>query len=193
MADFIRVYLGLMGSGKTTQAFADVQDRARLIIYSPGTSNEKLKTVPHIYDTPEYLAALQKYLDAHPRLRIEKRASPSTLFEQMALMRGYTFLLDDFAALVGSPEEKAGFQGFIRTVRYNGNQVVITTHRANSDLPPLVRVVATSIFYVGPSHRGTRELQTLYELVNYPISEKDFYAGLMENKAFQSYPIRMPN
>lgn len=182
-----------MGSGKTTQAFKDVETKERLLIYSPGTSNEKLKTVPHIYDAPEYLQTLPTYLNAHPRLRVEKRVSSSALFEQMALLRGYAILLDDFAALVGTGEEKASFQAFIRTVRYNGNQVIITTHRANSDLPPLVRVVATSIFYVGPSHRGARELQTLYELVNYPIEEKDFYAGLTENPPYHLFPIRMPD
>ncbi len=191
MSDFLRIYLGLMGSGKTTWAIRDMGPGPRVIVYSTG-SPEALRNIPYIYDSPEYLKTLPQYLRRYETqsFRIEKRASPSTMFEQLATLRGYRVMLDDLPALLSTPEDKASFQGFVRTIRYNGNQVVITAHRAMGDLPPLLRTVATSIYYVGPSHRGKIELRTLYEMVNYPIEEREFYNGLMNTKPYKTFPIR---
>lgn len=196
--DYIRTYLGLMGSGKTTQALRELESKERVIVYSPGSSNPLMHTYPYIYDTLQYLRDFQKYLSMYPKLRIEKRAFPSEFFKTLARVRGYAILLDDVAALKTSGQERADFEAFVRTVRFNGNQVIITTHRANSDLPPLVRTIGTSFFYVGPGTRSKRELDTLYELTNYPVTLEEFSNGLIRNPARSGnrpaglFPIRKP-
>lgn len=183
MNDYIRVYLGLMGSGKTTQALKDIERSPRALIYSPTTTNPGMRSYPYIYDTPDYLNSLPQYLKKFPRLRIEKRANPSSLFILLSRLRGYAILFDDIAALKTTAQERSDFEAFIRTIRYNGNQVIITTHRARKDLPPLVLTLATSIYYVGPGTRNRREIETLFELVNVPISFDEFERGLIENPA----------
>lgn len=185
-----------MGSGKTTRALQDVASHPRLIVYSPGTSNPLLTALPYIYDTQEYLKDAGTYLQKHPRIRIEKKANPSQTFKLLATLRGFSIVLDDVAALKTHPQERSDFDGFIRTVRYNGNRVIITTHRANKDLSPLVRTVGTSFYYVGPGTRSQRELLTLYDLTNFPISFPDFCRGITQNPARHAqtpagiFPIR---
>lgn len=179
--DYIRTYLGLMGSGKTTQALRDVQGAARVIIYSPGSSNPLMGQYPFIYDTPDYLKNFTRYLGIYPRVRVEKRAFPSTFFREMSRVRGYAIVLDDLAALKTSGHEKNDFDAFIRTVRFNDNRVILTTHRARGDISPLVRNIGTSFYYVGPGVRSPWELKTLYELTNYPISYEEFCSKLQNN------------
>lgn len=180
-ADYIRIYLGLMGSGKTTQALRDVENLPRVLIFSPASTNPLMAKYPYIYDTPEYLQSFGKFLEMYPRLRIEKRAAPSPLFKILSNLRGYTIVFDDIAALKTTAEERSDFEAFVRTIRYNGNQVIITTHRARKDLPPLVQTLATSLYYVGPGSHSRREIETLYELVNYPISSEEFASRLKAN------------
>lgn len=183
--DYIRTYLGLMGSGKTTQALRDVENRQRVIVYSPGSTNPLMLSYPYIYDTAEYLRDFKRYRELYPRLRVEKKAFPSEFFKILSSseIRGYTLVLDDVAALKTCGQERSDFEAFIRTVRFNQNQVILTTHRARKDLPPLVHVIGTSFFYVGPGTRSKREIETLYELANYPISLEDFTKGLETNPA----------
>lgn len=187
MTDYIRTYLGLMGSGKTTQAMRDVEASKRLIVYSPGSTNPALhpSKIPYVYDSPEYMKNLGKHLERTPRLRVEKKVAQSDFFRVASQFKSYSFLLDDIAALKTTPQERSDFEAFIRTVRYNGNQVIITTHRARKDLPPLVLTIGTSFYYVGAGTRFKREIDTLYELTNYPITYQDFAQGLMNNAPMQ--------
>lgn len=188
--DFLRVYLGLAGSGKTTRALMDFKNRSSVVVYSPGASNPLINGLPWIFDSPGYLKDWRRYLEKFPQLRIEKKAYPSTMFRHLASLRGYSILLDDVAALKTEREERADFEAFLRTVRFNGNQVIITTHRARKDISPLVHTLATSVYYVGPGVRSKREIETLYELSNYPISLENFTGGLATNKPFQLFKIR---
>lgn len=183
--DFIRVYLGLMGSGKTTQALIDVQQCKRLLIYSPGLSHPLLKDVPRIFDGPEYTKDLSKFLDRHGRIRVEKQVTPSDFFDRCRAIYSTAILLDDLAALKTDPNERIAFEAFIRTVRHNGNRLVITTHRANRDLPRLVHTLATSIYYVGPGVPSGKEVDALYDLTNYPITRDNFGIGIGENPPIQ--------
>lgn len=192
MSDFIRVYIGLMGSGKTTYAVNDIKGCERSLVYASGAPSILRENYPrYIYDTPDFTVSLKRYLADYPHLRIEKRGEQS-IFEELKTLHGYRILLDDFPALTTTGEDYRTAQAFFRTVRYNGNQVVVTAHRANGDLPPLLRQVATSIYYVGPSHRGERELRTLYELVNYPITDRDFFQSIISTPKYKTFVIRRP-
>lgn len=181
--DYIRTYLGLMGSGKTTQAFRDIERSPRVIVYSPGTTNPLMLTLPYVHDTSNYLKDFSRWIKLHPRIRFEKKAFPSMMFRVLSQVKGYSILLDDVAALKTNGQERADFEAFIRTIRFNGNHLVMTTHRARKDLPPLVNVLGTSFYYVGPGPRYRKEIEALYELVNYPISEEEFIRGLEANPA----------
>ena len=197
--DYIRTYLGLLGSGKTTEALKDIADRERVIILSPGTSNPMMRSYPYIYDTPAYLKDWSRWLATFPRLRVEKRAHPTPMFRLLSNLRGYTFLLDDVAALKTDPQERSEFEAFLRTVRYNGNQLVMTTHRIRKDLPPLVHSIGTSFYWVGPGTRIKRDLEALLELTNVPISYDEFSQRLENNPARTAsrpagiFPIRRVN
>ncbi len=180
----------MLGSGKTTLALKDLEREPRVLIYSPGVSNDGLKAYPYIYDTPDYLQHWPKWLEQNPRLRIEKRVSPSTLFHLLTYVRQRVILLDDVTALKTTPQERSDFEAFLRTVRFNGNRLILTTHRAIKDVPPLVQIIGTSFYWVGPGTRHRREIDVLYSLVNYPISYADFCAGVERCKKFESFPIR---
>lgn len=170
-----------MGSGKTTQALKDLAGHERVIIFSPGSTNPLMHQFPYIWDTPIYLKDWHLWLLKEPRLRVEKRAAPTAMFRLLSHVRGYSILLDDVAALKTLPEERADFEAFLRTVRFNGNQVVITTHRARKDLPPLLHTIGTSFYYVGPGPISKREVESLRDLVNYPVSDDAFAEGLKNN------------
>ncbi len=180
-----------MGSGKTTLALQAVENAPRLIIYTPGSSNKKLNEIPYIYDTPEYMRSWQEWLRRYPRLRIEKRESPTTIFRLLSNVRGCSILLDEVVALKTEPQERTDFEAFCRTIRYNGNQLVITTHRVQKDLPRLLHVIGTSFYWVGPGIRHEQELKTMYGLTNYPITYDDFVDGIERCNYFESFPIRM--
>lgn len=179
-----------MGSGKTTQALKDVEGRQRVVIYSPGCSNKAMNRYPFIYDTADYLRGFERYLSVYPQIRVEKRAAPTEFFKVLSRLRGYTIVLDDLAALTTSGPERNDFQAFIRTVRFNNNPVIITTHRARADIPPLVRAIGTSFYYVGPGTKNPDELKTLYELVNFPLDYAEFCKGIEGNKPHALYAIR---
>lgn len=189
-ADFIRTYLGLMGSGKTTHALAALQNAERYIIYGPSCSHESLYEIPYIYDTDVYLKDFGAWVARCPRLRIEKRAFPSNIYQHLSTVRGTRLLLDDVPALRTNGKERSEFDAFVRTVRYNGNQLILTAHRARSDISPLVRHVGTSFYWVGPGTRSRREIDSMYELTNYPISFAEFSDRLEKNSKYQLLEIR---
>lgn len=188
--DYIRTYLGLMGSGKTTRALQDVAQHPRVVVYSPGMSNRAMLTYPYILDTPEYLKDFGTWIARYPRLRIEKRSFPTPLFRYFAQLKGTTFVLDDLGALTTSGQERNEFQAFVRTVRFNGNTIILTTHRARGDVPPLVRHIGTSFYWVGPGTRSSKEIETLFELANYPISLTEFRDRMERNHPFEIFPVR---
>ena len=188
--DYIRTYLGLMGSGKTTRALHDVWNSQRLLILSPTCPHVALHEIPSIYDTENYLKDFSAWIQRYPRLRIEKRAFPSEIFQHLSTLRGYVIMLDDLPALKTNGSERAEFDSFIRTVRYNGNRVVLTAHRAKGDISPLVRHIGTSFYWVGAGTRSRRELDSLYELTNFPISFNEFCDVMARNQKYQVMDIR---
>lgn len=180
----------MMGSGKTTLALRDVANAPRVIVYTPGHSNRGLLDYPYIYDEPHYLKDWATWIERYPRLRIEKRVSPSTVFRLLAGVRGRYILLDDVTALKTTPEERNDFEAFVRTVRFNGNRLILTTHRVRKDIPRLVHVIGTSFYWVGPGVRSRPELDAMYDLVNYPIDYWDFCKGIETRKWGEAFPLR---
>lgn len=190
MPDYIRTYLGLLGSGKTTCALRDVQACRQLIFYSAVVTHRDIFNLPLIYDTPNYLAHLEGYLKHYGKIRIEKRALPSEAFQAFVKIRNCAFVVDDVTAVKTDPKERTDFDAWIRSVRYNGNRVILTTHRARRDLSPLIHNLGNSFYYVGPSIQSRKELETMYDLTNYPISFEEFSHKLINNQPHQIFPIR---
>jgi hypothetical protein len=144
--------IGLGGSGKTTLAGHSTEKESRVIV-APDITNPWMAKIPRVGDSDETLNKLDVYMKrAGKDLLIILENDNPRVFDALAkYARGKTVILDDIATfLEGNYQMQAAFKKFLRKIRWAHIRLVITTHRAVGDIPPVGRLLMKEIYWVGP-------------------------------------------
>src|SRR3990167_1601207 len=131
--DFIHLFLGMSRRGKTTRALENLGP-SRSICYSAQFTNEKMierYKGRFIYDDPQYLSNLDKYLDTYKDILILKRSKDNEVFQYLTKIQNCEILIDDVTMIL---DDNWPFVSFLSSVGMNNNKCLLTTHVPRGDM-----------------------------------------------------------
>lgn len=137
--------------GKTTRALENHPKGPRSICYTAQFTND-LMTARYrdrvIYDTPEYLQNLEKYLETYKDICIIRTEKDNALiWDTLRKTRNCEILGDDITMVL---ENDWPFMQFLASVGMNNNRFQGTTHVPTGDMPKKARTIAVKVNIVGP-------------------------------------------
>lgn len=195
----LSLYLGLGKSRKTTLALEDGTGEhiphdgswrpgpktGDLVVVTSEITHDALIPFPYIEDTAS--SFLQKALRADKERRqlliLMIQDNPEVF--DFLIQTNKTILLDDAAFLNAEPDLKKPLKKFIRHIRHRKKRVLITTHRAVDDLPPIAYFYATRIHQIG-GLQDEGEARLLFKRRTLNVDFAEFYQKLKNQEVYDN-------
>lgn len=171
----LSLYLGLGKSRKTTLALEDAGEE--FVTVASEVTHPYIETLPYLEDSTKMFMAKARKADKEEKSFLILMLEDNPEVFEFLIETNKTILLDDAAFLNAEPELKHPLKKFIRHIRHRKKRVLVTTHRAVDDLPPIAYFYATRIHQIGPLF-DKGESQILFKRRTVNIDFEEFYQKL---------------
>lgn len=195
----VGILTGGLASGKTQTYLKLAGEKWLCFVPTPDNDNEDFAATPWA-DAKEFAQGLAAPREALAvanggKLRLVMRLGESEeilkwFVDAGTSWEGWTFGFDDFPQLFVDVTDARNFAHFAAGIRHRHCKVLVTTQRIHGLVPPFVRIIADTVYQMGPMY-AREEARALYQLnTGRDRNFNEFYARITQNKDYEAFPVR---